>query len=239
MSLLQPGHCALPSLPTETAAPGPKTDGHEPTTATMRGVDRTCRRRALSSFPTDTAALSLEGCRTHQAPQPTATTATTRGFSGMFSRFLYHFFLLSSSLAARSLRSTFLANGHGRTRPHNRRPRRRQRMARTGHVDTDMPTPRRVLAPARAASLCSLPASQTVSLGLRHRMRMLLCPSQLCAPRCLAPHGCTHRVAVLGAPFTGLFSACTHSFFFFLLTSSLHAARRQPPRPQHHTARRP
>jgi hypothetical protein len=225
MSLLQPGHCALPSLPTETAAPGPKTDGHKPMTATMCGEDRTCRRHALSSFPTDMAALSLEGCRTHQAPQPTVTTVTMRGFSGMFSRFLYHFFLLSSSLAARSLRSTFLANGHGPTRPHNRWPRRRQRMVRTGHVDTDMPTPRRVLAPARAALPCSLPAARTVSLGLCHCMRMSLCPSQLCAPRCLAPRSCTHRVAVLGAPFTGLFSACMHSFFFFLLTSSLHTAR--------------
>ncbi len=49
---------------------------------------------------------------------------------------------------------------------------------------------------------------------------MLLCPLRLHALRCLAPCGCTHRVAVLGAPFAGLFSACMLSFFFFLLTSS-------------------
>src|SRR6266851_3726509 len=49
---------------------------------------------------------------------------------------------------------------------------------------------------------------------------MLLCPLRLHALRCLAPCGCTHRVAVLKAPFAGLFSACMLSFFFFLLTSS-------------------
>src|SRR6266853_3317447 len=49
---------------------------------------------------------------------------------------------------------------------------------------------------------------------------MSLCPLWLCAPCCLAPCSCMHRVAMLGAPFAGLFSAYMLSFFFFLLTFS-------------------
>ncbi len=170
----------------EMAAPGPTTNGYKSTTVMTRGEDRTCRHCALSSLPTDTATLSLEGCRTHQAPQPTVTTAMMCGFSGMFTCFLYHLFLLTSSLAARSLRSTFLANGYGRTRPHNQWPRQRQRVARTGHVDTNMPTPRHIIAPTCTASPCSSPAARTVSLGLYHHMHHIIAPTCAASP-CSSP----------------------------------------------------
>ncbi len=149
-----------------------------------------------------------------------ATTATMCGFSGMFTHFLYHLFLLSSSLTARSLPSTFLANGYGHTRPHNRRPRWRQCMARTGHVDTDMPTPHHVIAPTHTTSLCSSPAARTVSLGLCHRMRhvavplVAACTALPCPSRLHAPRRCAR------SSFRWLIF-CLYAFFFLFSTNFL------------------
>jgi hypothetical protein len=172
------------------------------TTATTRGEDRTCRRRALSSLPTNTAALSLEG-----TPGPTADgddDDDARRRQDMSTP-----------------RSILLSDRHGRplprglTRPHNRRRRRRRRVARTGHVDTDMPPPRPVLAPARAASPCSSPAARRRAFVTACALSP--CPSPLHAPRRRASRRCVHRVAVLLAP---AYLLVRVSFFLFLLPSS-------------------
>src|SRR6266851_2183855 len=83
-----------------------------------------------------------------------------------------------------------------------------------------MPTPRCVIAPARAALLCSLPAARTVSLGLRHHMRhvavplaaactALPCPLWLHAPRRCARSSFCRLIF------------CLYAFFFLFSTNFL------------------
>jgi hypothetical protein len=60
-------------------------------------------------------------------------------------------------------------------------------------------------------------ANPNIIIALTSDKINLMQPLQLHALHCLAPHGCTHCIAMLLAP---AYSLCTLSFFFFPLTSS-------------------
>jgi hypothetical protein len=169
-------------------------------------------------FPSATSHLS-----SHRLLGPHDTSCWVGGSgrstatAGTFSHFLFLFFLLTSSFAAKSAHSTLLADGHshplprGPTRPttdhdilypHPHMPHHRALACCTNHVTVllGFVTPCAMSALFLAAARTTLPY-----------------PSWLHAPR--------HRACA------GLPSTCTFSFFFFLLTPSFVA---QSPHSHYH-----